>query len=43
MENKCNHKELTKINHWWFNFKCRDCNKRFKWIPKGWYYINELK
>ena len=29
---KCKHISITKINHWWFNWKCRGCNKRFKWL-----------
>ena len=29
---KCKHISITKISHWWFNWKCRGCNKRFKWL-----------
>ena len=38
MKEKCKHNELIKIDHWWFRFKCKDCGKRFRWIPKGDYY-----
>jgi len=40
MKNKCEHTVITKIDHWWFNFKCQKCGKRFKWLPRGdWYTL----
>ena len=24
---------MTKISHWWFNWECRYCKKKFKWLP----------
>lgn len=43
MKNKCKDVRLVKINHWWFNFKCGNCGKRLKWLPKGDYYSGEFK
>jgi hypothetical protein len=34
----CKHNEFVKITHWWFNVKCKECNKRFRKLPKGDYY-----
>ena len=39
---KCEHIKLTKISHWWFNFKCASCGKRFKRIPNGDWYAMEF-
>ena len=36
---KCDHQRLIKIKHWWYNFKCDKCNKKFKWIPRGEYFF----
>jgi len=35
---KCKHTEFIKIKHWWFRIKCKDCGKKFRWLPKGDYY-----
>ena len=40
----CKHdREFIKISHWWFRFKCRDCGKRFRRLPKGDYYTMEFE
>ena len=42
MKKKCEHSRLITISHWWFRFKCEDCGKRFRWLPKGdWYTFGE--
>ena len=41
MKKKCKHNVLIKIIHWWFRLKCKDCNKRFRIIPKKDYYFYE--
>ena len=44
MKPKCTHNmEFTKIDHWWFRFECKQCKKRFRWLPKGDYYTWELE
>lgn len=35
---KCEHKVVTKIYHWWWNYKCEHCGKRIRSLPFGNYY-----
>ena len=44
MVKKCEHTKLIKIKHWWYNYQCASCKKKFKWIPKGdWFTIRDDK
>ena len=39
LTDECEHIALKKITHWWFNFKCDSCGKRYRRIPKGDWYV----